>query len=168
MPTNPQHFRPGMLFNAQTFDRVQSDVYNQTTNLIAHDDDDEDEDQDDVDNKQDLGNILYQARATQIDSLSQMIRGDRSVNTDELADYLLELIGTIPEPTTSTIVNTGNTASATSQTKTMHSHPYPPINHYMKQKVVGYFLTNNQFIKNKLFEIERKERELFCFMYFIY
>jgi len=111
----------------QTFERIQSNVYNPPNKFKEEEEDDED---DDDDNQQNLNDLLHQARATEIEYLSQWITRDRPTDANEIADILLQLIRTVPETmSSSTIISDishrDERAEATTSTD---RHSYPPMN----------------------------------------
>ena len=118
--THPRHFQPGTLFDEQTYERIRSNVENPSNKFKAEEEEEED---DEDNNQQDLHDLLDQARATELEYLSQLIDRDRPTSANEIADILLELIGNVSKPTASTRVKTDEGSQTSFDTVS-----YPPIN----------------------------------------
>lgn len=115
-----------MLFDTQTFQRIQANV-NPTSSsnisMVKKEEQESDDDDPISGNQQDINDILHQARTTEMEQLSQIIHRDRPTNINEIVDILLQLIGNIPESTA--VVSTDEPLKTTTADNV---YVYPPLN----------------------------------------
>ena len=140
--THPRHFLPGTLFDTQAFECIQLDVHNSSKPLLTDDEDDNDDDDDD-DDKEDLHDILNQARTIELDYLSQLIQRDRPTDTNEITDLLFDLIGHVPEPTTVIDIHTYPLMNQTGIVADC-DRPYADYGHLDRQTLAQEFQFNFQ------------------------
>ncbi|CAF3876334.1 unnamed protein product, partial [Rotaria sp. Silwood1] len=132
----PRLFRSGTLFDSNTFERIQSTVYtrqedtkkiNDEMKQVEEDDDDDNDNNNDGKN---LDDIIRNARAQEIERLSQAMIKNRPIHDNEVANDLLYLLNNPTEHKTVSLVslNDDNIGYQTTTTTMLDNHPYPPIN----------------------------------------
>ena len=122
-----------MLFDTQTFQRIQANVnpisaaVSLSNISMVKQEQESDDDDTTRGNQQDINDILYQARTTEMEQLSQIIHRDRPTDSaNEIVNILLELIGNVPESTT--VVSTDAPLQTTTTTTNMDNvYVYPPL-----------------------------------------
>ena len=126
-----------MLFDTQTFQRIQANVNPisaaaPSSNISMLKEQQEIDDDDTTsENQQDINDILYQARTTEMEQLSQIIHRDRPTdNANEIVNILLELIGNVPESTASVTTDESlqtTTTTTTTTTNMDNVYIFPPL-----------------------------------------
>ena len=121
-----------MLFDTQTFQRIQANVnpisaaVSLSNIFMVKQEQESDDDDSTSGNQQDINDILYQARTTEMEQLSQIIHRDRPTdNANEIVNFLLELIGNVSESTT--VVSTDAPLQTTTTTNIDNVYVYPPL-----------------------------------------
>jgi hypothetical protein len=118
MNTQPRMFHEGIVFNSRTYEQILSSVYESKNMKGMEEDDDE----------QSLNEILNQARALEIECLSQSVIRERPMHRCEVADTLIELLNNLVDNTGSSMIKSDDIDSEESSKMIVSTHPYPPIN----------------------------------------
>ena len=139
-----------MLLDTQTFDRIQADV-NATSfmsNISMVNEEQDSDDNTTSEHEQDANDILSQARTTELEHLSQIMIRDRPTQANEVINVLFELIGNIPELSSSSSSTTattfGNLPLRQAGTVADRDRPYADYGHLDRLTLAQEFQFNLQ------------------------